>query len=134
MPFTNYAAQRITNWLTGNTPATPPTTLYLAALTAITDALAGTVTEATGGSSARIVVAFDVSATNGRAPSAAQYAFPNEATAAITRTIVGLALYDALTGGNCWFVQALAGGDQFTWNTGQSPTVDAGALGLDSNG
>jgi len=97
--LTNYAEDFIINWFLRNDAetATPPATIYVGLLTAVTDAEAGTVTEATGGTYARQSVTFTDPAGTGATANAGAVTFNADADLG---TITHIGLYDAATAGN----------------------------------
>lgn len=97
--FSNYSEDAITNWALGKASMPATTTRYLAAFTAVTDAEAGTGTEVSGGSYARVAVTTLMGTTSGGAitnTSAVEFA---QATAN-WGNIVAVGLFDAATAGN----------------------------------
>lgn len=108
-------------------------TMYLALLTAVTDAEAGTVTEATGTNYARVAVqpngttwrstqgttTFPSSGSNGTTDNNSQISFPQAGGS--WGTISHVAIYDAPTAGNLLYYydvadQAVASGNTVTFN------------------
>ena len=103
-----------------NSAYTSPTTVYVALFTTATDDAAGG-TEVTGGSYARVSIAFDPPSA-GSVSNTATVTFPT-ATAS-WGTVVNVAIYDALTVGNRLYHGALTtsktvdNGDVFTFPAG----------------
>lgn len=129
------AADRQLNYMKGTTPAAPPATWYIALLTAVPTTNTGTgLTEVTGSSYARqpltastgwstISQAADL--IHDQISNVNAITFPAVTTAGYT--VVGIALYDAVTAGNLWDYtsvtsQAVAVGNQYV--------IAAGALVL----
>lgn len=104
--LTNAEELNILNLITGRTGYTTPTNLYAALLTAITDQEAGTVTEVTGGSYARVqTVGKWAAAASGSISTNADLVFPT--ATADWGTIVGIGLYDAATVGTARWIGGL---------------------------
>lgn len=102
-------------------------TPYVGLLTAVTDLLAGTVTETTYGSYARQAVTFAAPSTVGgkrQVANSAAVVFPVSSSGTPTITHVGI--YDAVTGGNLRKVIPLASAR--TLNLTDPPTIAAGEL------
>ena len=137
--FTDYAENKIVDWLFRAQVLTPPVTFYVALVTAVgTDATAGT--EVSGGSYARVAITGSLanwagtqsagstvasSGTNGTTSNNGVITFPTPSAA--WGVIVGIELWDALTAGNRW-----AYSPAFTAKTVNStdpgPTFAAAAL------
>lgn len=96
---------------------------YVDALTAITDAAAGTVTAASGGAHARQAVSFGAASARSKANNA-DITFP--VATANHGTIVGWGVYDAVTAGNLVHVRALV--TPLTYNIGYQPVISSGDL------
>lgn len=118
--LTNYAENKLIDALMRAQSLGAPATWYIGLLTAAADAEAGTLTEVSGGSYARVAVTASLanwagtqgagttaasSGTGGQTSNNAAIAFPT-ATAA-WGTVTHVALFDASTGGNAWIVIAL---------------------------
>jgi len=96
---------------------------YVGALTAITDAAAGTVTEATGGAYARQAISFAAAASRSKA-SNADIEFPEATTD--HGDIVGWGVYSASTSGNLEHVIELV--TPLTYDEGYQPVISSGDL------
>lgn len=107
--FTNYAEDKIIKTMFGNASLTTlGNNIYIALFTAVADAEAGTVTEASGSVYARKQMAsstWDVSTVNGEAKNLSAVDFGTAGASWGTITHVGF--YDASTNGNLWMVGAL---------------------------
>ncbi|HSH45796.1 MAG TPA: hypothetical protein VK966_08065 [Longimicrobiales bacterium] len=98
---------------------------YVAALTAVSDGAAGTVTEATGGAYARQAINF--AAASGRSKvSAADITFPEATTD--HGNVVAWGIYDAEEDGNLKHVIELD--TPITYNTGYQPVISTGDIGV----
>lgn len=95
--LSNYLENALVNAVLRNTAFTSPATVYVALFTAVTDAEAGTGTEVSGGSYARVAVAWDAPS-NGATQNTGTITFP-QATAS-WGTITHFGIFDALTAGN----------------------------------
>ena len=119
--LTNYAENKIIDALLRGQAIGTPANWHFALLTAATDAEAGTLTEVSGGSYARVSVAAALasfagtqsagstvasSGTGGQTSNNAAITFP--APTANWGVVTHMALYDASTGGNAWIVKALS--------------------------
>lgn len=119
--LTNYAENKIIDALLRGQAIGTPGNWYFALLTAAVDAEAGTLTEVSGGSYARVSVAAALasfagtqsagstaasSGTGGQTSNNAAITFP--APTANWGQVTHMALMDASTGGNAWIVRALA--------------------------
>lgn len=104
MSATNYLENKVLDHVLGNTAFTQPS-LYVALLTGVTDAEAGTVTEVSGTNYARKAVTF-AAASSGASSNSADVVF-DAAGAGGWGTITHAAIYDASTAGNPLFVGAL---------------------------
>lgn len=120
--LSNYLENALVNAVLRNTAYTSPATVYVALFTAVTDAEAGTGTEVSGGSYARLAAAFDAPA-NGATANTGVLTFP-QATAA-WGTVTHAAIFDALTGGNALTIikalavsKTVADGDTFRFLAG----------------
>lgn len=96
--FSNYAENAIANHLLRNTALTSPAAVYLALFTAVSDAEAGTGTEVTGGSYARVAITFGAPS-NGVVTNSAAVTFA--AASGSWGTVTHAAIMDASTAGNC---------------------------------
>jgi hypothetical protein len=118
--LSNEFENRVATWLfRPATSVTRPTALWLALYTAVTDAEAGTGTEVTGGSYARVDVTSAFSApANGVLSNTANITFPTPT--GNWGTITHVAIRDASTGGNAvTVIKALA--SAVTVNNGDPP-------------
>ncbi len=97
---TTYLSDKLLNHVYRNTAMTSPTTVYAALLTAVTDAEAGTVTEAAYTNYARQAITFGApaGATGGRRIQNSSLAFPQAGSGPTTAIAIGV--YDAATVGN----------------------------------
>lgn len=121
--LSNYLEEKLVDHVVRNVAYTSPTTVYVALFTAVTDAEAGTGTEVSGGSYARVPVTFGAQATPGVTDNSATVTFP-QATAS-WGTITHAALFDALSGGNPLSIikalavsKTVASGDTFRFLAG----------------
>lgn len=135
----DYLENKIIDWLFRGQTFTPPTTLFFGLLTANAND-AGTLTEVSGGSYARVGVAASLanfagtqgagttvasSGTSGTTSNNGTITFP--APTANWGSIVGMGVWDASTGGNLLVYAAL--GTAKTVNSGDSaPSFAAGAF------
>lgn len=126
MAKTNYLEDAVINFFLRNDADTftPPATIYVALLTAVADAEAGTVTEVTGGGYARVSAAFDDPAGVGVTANSAEVQFAQASTD--LGTVTHFALYDASTSGNALYIGALDA--SFAYNENVQPSFAAGAL------
>lgn len=138
--FTNFAENKIQDALWRGQALGAPATWYVALLSAVTDAEAGTLTELSGGSYARVAIAASLanfsgtqsagsttasSGTGGQVSNNVAITFP--APTANWGTATHMALFDASTGGNAWVVKALS--TPKTINNGDAaPSFPVGAL------
>lgn len=118
--FTNYAENKILDHSLGVTAYTMPTA-YLAAFT-VSPGEAGTGTEVSGGSYARVALSGKIAAaSSGSSANNAQISFPT--ATANWGTVVSVGVMDASSAGNCiWFVDLTASktvqsGDTLVVNT-----------------
>lgn len=119
----DYLENKILDHVLRNTAYTSPTTVYVGLLTTVaTDSTSGT--EVSGGSYARQAVAFDA-ASGGATANTSLITFPT-ATAS-WGTVVGFAIYDALTGGNILYWGTLTSQAVADTNT---VTIAAGAIDI----
>jgi hypothetical protein len=135
---TTYLSDKILNYVYRNTAFTAITTVYAGLLTAVTDPEAGTVTETTFGSYARVSVTFGATgaALGGRQitnSGAVTFAAKGDAGSV---TLVGVGIYDASTSGNLLDVVMLDGGDPIGFvslDIATNNTVRAPGHGLTTN-
>lgn len=129
--LTNFAENKMIDALLRNQAIGTPATWYFALATAVSDAEAGSFTEVTGGSYARVAVTANLtnfagtqgagtttasSGTGGQTSNNAAITFP--APTANWGTVTHMALMDASSGGNAWIVKALTASK--TVNNGDS--------------
>jgi len=95
--LSNYAENAIGNHVLRNTSMTSPSVVYLGAFTAVSDAEAGSGTEVSGGSYARVAVTFGAPSNGVFANSGAVTFLPATAN---WGTITHTAIFDAISGGN----------------------------------
>lgn len=140
--FTDYAENKIVDALFRGQPLNAPTTWYVA-LHTTTDNDAGTArVEVTGGSYARVAIASTlanwagtqgagttVASTGSSGTTSNNGAITFAAPTANWGTIVGMGLYDALTGGNEWVYGALSTSKTVSQND-PAPTFSAAALSI----
>lgn len=126
MSKTNYLETQILNHVLRNTAYTPPATIYVGLFTILpTDAGGGT--EVSGGAYARQSVTFTAPSPD-TVSNTADVTFP--VATANWGTIVGFALFDAITAGNMLYYTALdtsrtvLTNDQFRFPTGQLIVVE----------
>jgi hypothetical protein len=127
MAKTNYLEDAMINFFLRNDADTftPPATVYVALLTAVSDAEAGPVTEVSGGAGyARVSCAFADPAGTGVTSNSAEVAF-GESTGA-NGTVTHFALYDASSAGNALYIGSVD--TPFAYSTGVLPRFAAGAL------
>lgn len=118
--MTNYLENKIIDWLFRGQSFTPPATMYIALMTAVAAADAGTVTEVSGGSYARVAVTSSManwagtqsagstvasSGTTGQTSNNNAITFPTPTANWGICTHVGI--NDASTSGNWLFIAAL---------------------------
>lgn len=109
--LTNYLENKLIDHIFQNTAFTGPTTLYVALFTAVTDGEAGTVTEVSGGSYARVGVTAslsnwaDATGNNGTTSNVNVITFPT--ASADWGTVTHFGIYDASTAGNLLIYAAL---------------------------
>jgi hypothetical protein len=96
---------------------------FVAALTAVADGAAGSVTEATGGTYARQAINFAAAASRSKA-SAADITFP--VASANHGNIVAWGVYSAVSGGTLVHVKMLV--TPITFNIGYQPVIASGTL------
>lgn len=99
---------------------------YAAALTAVADGEAGSVTEATGGAYARQAISFAAAAAR-RKENSAEILFPQASTD--HGNIVAWGIYDAVTVGN--LVHVIDVNPAIVYNTGYQPRIAAGDLAIE---
>jgi len=136
--FTNYLENKLIDHLFRSATYTP-STLYVGLITAVTDKDAGTVTEVTGGSYARVAVTKtdaswkgshgsatgNSSGTNGTCSNASAITFP--APTANWGTVSHFGLWDASTSGNLLVCAALTSSKTVS-NGGAAPSFAIDAL------
>lgn len=128
--FTNYLENKLIDHIFQNTAFTSPSTLYVALFTAVSDGEAGTVTEVSGGSYARVAVTAnssnwsDATGNNGTTSNVNAVTFP--AATADWGTVTHFGIYDASTAGNLLVYAALTSSRNIT--NGSTPSFAAGAL------
>jgi len=118
MAATYYLDNVLLNWMRNAAPAAPAG-IYLAALTAATNLKTPTVTEVTGGAYARQALTLAAPA-SGVSSNSANVTFP--VATADWGTVTHVAIYDAVTGGNCLQVIALSSSQAI--NTGNQLAFD----------
>ncbi len=123
MSFSDYLEAAILNHFFRNSATSPPATVY-AALYTVAPGDAGPGTEVSGGSYARVAVAFGAPS-GGVIANPAQVAFPT--ASAPWGTIVAVAILDAATSGNL-LADVTPSGGSFGIGTGQRPVFDIGQL------
>lgn len=127
--LTNYTENNLINHIFRTASFAKPSTLYIGLITTLTDGEAGTVTEVTGGSYARIArnpldANWDVTTTTGTTANTASIQFP--AATADWGTVTSFGIWDAATGGNLLIYSALTNARTIT--NGTTPSFGAGAL------
>ena len=128
--FSNYLENKIIDHIFQNTAFTSPTTLYVGLMTAVSDGEAGTITEVTGGSYARVAVTAnssnwsDATANNGTTSNVNAVTFP--AATADWGTVTHFGIFDAASAGNLLVYSALTASRNIT--NGSTPSFAAGAL------
>ena len=128
--LTNYIENKLIDHLFRTATFAKPTTLYIGLATAVADTEAGTLTEVTGGSYARIVrnpldANWDAPvANNGTTANTASIQFP--AATADWGTITHFFTADAISGGNILMISPLTNGRTIT--NGTTPSFGSGAL------
>lgn len=127
--LTNYLENKLIDHIFRTSSFTKPTSLYVGLLTGITDAEAGTITEVSGGSYARVVrnpldANWNASTTSGTTANTASLQFPSATADWGTCTHFGI--WDAATGGNLLIYAPLTVARTIT--NGTTPSFGAGAL------
>jgi len=127
--LTNYTENNIINHIFRTASFAKPSALYIGLITTLTDGEAGTVTEVTGGSYARVArnpldTNWDVTTTTGTTANTASIQFP--AATADWGTVTSFGIWDAATGGNLLIYSALTNARTIT--NGTTPSFGAGAL------
>lgn len=112
---TTYLSDKLLNHVYRNTAMTSPTTVYAGLITAVTDAEAGTVTEASFAGYARVAAAFSAPGANlgGRqivTSGAVTFAAKTDAGSV---SVIAVGIWDALTVGNLLDIIYLDGADPF---------------------
>ena len=126
--LTNYLENKLIDHIFRTSSFTKPTSLYVGLLTGITDAEAGTITEVSGGSYARVVrnpldANWNASTTSGTTANTASLQFPSATADWGTCTHFGI--WDAATGGNLLIYAPLTVARTIT--NGTTPSFGAGA-------
>ena len=117
--MSDYLATKVRDHTLRNIAYTSPTTVYLACFTTATTE-AGGGTEVTGGSYARVAIAFSAGVYAGLAEQSGSVAIANMPTC----TVVSIALMDAASSGNMLFharlprQRSLTAGQSFDLNSG----------------
>jgi len=127
--LTNYTENNIINHIFRTASFAKPSVLYIGLITTLTDGEAGTVTEVTGGSYARVArnpldTNWDVTTTTGTTANTASIQFP--AATADWGAVTSFGIWDAATGGNLLIYSALT--NPRTITNGTTPSFGAGAL------
>lgn len=127
--LTNYTENNLINHIFRTASFAKPTTLHIGLITTLTDGEAGTVTEVTGGSYARVArnpldANWDVATATGTTANTASIQFPAATTDWGTVTHFGI--WDALTNGNLLIYAPLTANRTIT--NGTTPSFGAGAL------
>lgn len=136
---TDYLENKIIDWLLRGQSFTPPATLYFGLMTASAND-AGTLTEVTGGSYARVAVTPSLAnfagtqgagtttvSTGSSATTSNNNAITFPAPTANWGTVVGMGIWDAASGGNLLIYTALT--TNKTVNSGDAaPSFSAGAF------
>ena len=128
--LTNYLENKLIDHIFQGTPYTGPSTLYVALFTAVSDGEAGTVTEVSGGSYARVAVTAnssnwaDATGNNGTTSNVNAITFP--AATADWGTATHFGIYDAASAGNLLVYAALTASRNIT--NGSTPSFAAGSL------
>lgn len=137
--LTNFAENKLVDAFARGQSLGAPATWYVALLTNVADAEAGTVTEVSGGSYARASIAASLAAwagtqsagstvaSTGTGGQTSNNAAINFATpTAGWGTVTHFAIYDAVTGGNAWAIAPLSTSQSIA--TGNTVSFAAGAL------
>jgi hypothetical protein len=128
--LTNYLENKLIDHIFQGTAYTGPSNLYIALFTAVSDGEAGTVTEVSGGSYARVAVTAnssnwsDATGNNGTTSNVNAVTFP--AATADWGTVTHFGIYDAASTGNLLVYAALTSSRNIT--NGSTPSFAAGAL------
>ena len=127
--LTNYLENKLIDHIFRTSSYTKPTSLYVGLITGIADAEAGSITEVSGGSYARVARApldanWNASTSNGTTSNSATIQFPAATTDWGTCTYFGI--WDAATGGNLLIYAPLTAARTIT--NGTTPSFGAGAL------
>lgn len=128
--FTNYLEDQVLKHIFRTGSFTKPAAIYIGLMTAVTDGEAGTVTEVSGGSYARVANAPDdanwnaSSGGNGTTANAAAITFPTATADWGTATHFGI--WDAATAGNLLIYASLTASRNIT--NGATPSFAAGTL------
>lgn len=135
MSMSTYLTDALLNHVFRNTALTSPTTVYAALLTAVTDAEAGSVTEASYTGYARVAVTYAAPAAGdvgGRKITTSGATTFGQKTDAGTQTVIAVAIYDAITAGNLLEVIYLDGDQPLVCvvNDTTADTFEHGAHGF----
>lgn len=127
--LTNYTENNIINHIFRSGSFTKPSALYVGLITSLSDGEAGSITEVSGGSYARVARApldanWNASTTTGTTANTATLQFPT--ATADWGTCTHLGIWDAATGGNLLIYSPLVAARTIT--TGTTPSFGAGAL------
>ena len=127
--LTNYTENNLINHIFRTGTFTKPTYLYIGLITALTDGEAGTVTEVTGGSYARVAcnpsdTNWNATTTTGATANTAAIQFP--AATADWDQVTSFGIWDAATSGNLLIYSSLT--NPRTITNGTTPSFGAGAL------
>lgn len=134
--LTNYLENKLIDHIFQNTAFTGPTTLYVALFTAVTDGEAGTVTEVSGGSYARVGVTAslsnwaDATGNNGTTSNVNVITFPT--ASADWGTVTHFGIYDAPTAGNLLIYAALTASRSITNGSTASFAANSLTVQLDN--
>jgi hypothetical protein len=142
--MTDYLRNKIVDWLFRGQAFTPPSTLYVGLQTVNASHAAGSGTEVTGGSYARVSYTSSLAQWAGTQSSGSTTTSTGTGATAVTSnnvavtfpaptagwgTVVGFSIWDAASGGNMLFYGALASSK--TVNSGDAqPSFAIGALAL----
>jgi hypothetical protein len=131
--LSNYAENKLLDHLLGLAAFTMPTPVYLAAFTAVTDAEAGTGTEVTGGSYARVAITSLMSAAvDGNSSNAGVINFPTATANWGTPTHFGI--FDAAAAGNALSIIKARNGSPVPITTGMTLSLAVGELDFGISG
>lgn len=131
--LSNYAENALLDHLLGIAAFTMPSPVYLAAFTAVTDAEAGTGTEVSGGSYARVAITSLMSASvGGNSSNTGAITFPT-ATAG-WGTVPYFAIMDASSGGNALSIIKATNGTPVNVLSGMTLSLAAGEVDFSIGG